>query len=289
MTIFIDTLFDAAAPNAEPGNTFTSNQGPNVMPPKGVFLDHFKMTIFGDVATAPVTIETVSLVMSQFTFKVGAETRIQLGLQDLIAVMSVFYGVLPQIWENSDNTGTSYIAGVKIPVHETIQPNTTYSWSANYSAQTNFTVVKMVLEAVYLSANPGKKPLILVPISWTTPGSTGMSAINARLQNLGNLIGLLLFNTTLFSDGLDVAEIQRIQLVENGKQTSMLNVLNAHNIEGQADYGDLAPMGETLQNYAYWDFSADPINVADKYLEFIADVEATSGATRLIPIIEKLS
>ena len=288
MSKYTDSLFDAAAPNAEPGNTFTANQGPNVLAPRGVFLDHFKMTIFGDVATAPVTIETVAAVMSQFTFKAGQETRIQLGLQDLIAVMATYYGVLPKIWENTDNTGTSYIAGVKIPVHEVIDKNTTYSWSANYSAQTNFSVVKMVLEAIYLSTAPAKKPLILVPISWTTPGSTGMSAINARLQNLGNMIGLLLFNTTLFSDGLDVTEVQRLQLVESGRQTSMLNTLNAQNIEGQADYGDLAPMGEVLQNYSYWDFSDDPIDVKAGYLEFIADVQATSGAVRLIPIIEKV-
>ena len=46
-------------------------------------------------------------------------------------------------------------------------------------------------------------------------------------------------------------------------------------------------MGEVLQNYSYWDFSDDPIDVKAGYLEFIADVQATSGAVRLIPIIEK--
>lgn len=287
MSKYIDSLFDASAPNAEPGQTFTASQGPNVMPPRGVFLDKFRMTIFGDVATAPVTIETVAAAMSQFTFKAGQETRIQLNFQDMIAVMAAYYRKLPKIWENSDNTGTSYIAGVEIPVHEVIDRNITYSWSANYASQTNFTVVKMVLEAEYLSVAPAKKPKIIVPISWTTPGSTGMSAINARLQNLGSMIGLLLFNTTLYSDGLDVTEVQRLQLVESGKQTSMLNTLNSQNFEGQCDYGDLAPIGETLQNYTFWDFTEDPINVKDQYLEFIADVQATSGAVRLIPIIEK--
>lgn len=285
--MFIDTLFDAAAPSAEPGAAFTANQGPNVMPPRGTFLDHFKISLFGDVASAPVTLEGAVGALSQFTFKAGQETRIQLSMQDMLAVMAAFYKQLPKVWENTDSTGTTYLLGVKIPVHETIDRNTTYSWSANYTAVSNFSVVKLVIEAIYLDAASSEKPKIIVPISWTTPGATGMSAINARLQNLGNMIGLLLFNTTVLSDGLDVMEIQRLQLVESGKQTSQLNVANAQNLLGQSDYEALGPIGETLQNYAFWDFSQEPFNVKDKYLEFIADVEATSGATRLIPIIAK--
>ncbi len=287
MSKFIDTLFDAAAPNAEPGQTFTSSQGPNVMPQRGKFLDHFKMSLFGDVATAPVVLETAVAALSQFTFKAGQETRIQLNLADMIAVMAAYYKTLPAVWENTDNTGTTYVLGVKVPVHETMDPNTTYSWSANYSAQTNFSVVKLVLEAIYLSTPSTEHPKILVPISWTTPGSTGMSAINARLQNLGNLVGLILFTPTRLSDGLDVMDIQRLQLVESGRQTSLLSVTNAKNILGQSDYEALGPIGEVLIDYAYWDFSDDPIDVKAGYLEFIADVQATSGATRLIPIIAK--
>ncbi len=287
MSKFFDTLFDASAPSAEIGQTFTASQGPNVMPQRGKFLDHFKMSVFGDVATAPVTIETVAAVLSQFTFKAGQETRIQLSLADMIAVMATYYQELPAIWENTDSTGTSYILGVKVPVHETMDSNTTYTWSATFATQTNFTVTKLCIEAVYLSTPSAEHPKILVPLSWTTPGSTGMSAINARLQNQGSLIGLLLFTTTRLSDGLDVMDIQRIQLVESGKQTSMLNVANAKGFVGASEYGALDPLGEILIDYAYWTFADDPIDVKTGYLEFIADVEATSGATRLIPIIAK--
>lgn len=288
MSKYIDPIFDAAAPSAEPGQTFTASQGPNVLAPRGAFLDHFKMSIFGDVAAAPVTIETVAAVMSQFTFKAGQETRIQLNLQDLIALMAVYYNELPVVWENTDNTGTSYIAGVKIPVNETIDKNITYTWSATYAAQTNFSVVKLVLEAVYLDQATGAKPVIIVPISFTTPGSTGMSAVNARLQNLGNLVGLLLYNTDVFSDGIDITDVQRIQLVESGKQTSLLNAFSARAFRGSEQYGTLLPLGETLSNYSYWTFKDSPINVKDQYLEFIADIETASAAVRIIPIIEKI-
>ncbi len=287
MSKFIDTIFDAASPSAEPGNTFATNQGPNILPPRGKFLDHFRISLFGDVTVAPVTLETALAALSQFTFKAGQETRIQLSASDILAVMATFYKELPAVWENTDSAGTTYCLGLKIPIHETIDPSTTYSWSATYAAQTNFSAVKLCIEAVYLSSPSAEHAKIIVPISYTTPGSTGMSAVNARLQNLGNLIGLMLFTPTRLSDGLDVMDIQRIQLVESGKQTSMLNVANAKNILGQSDYEALGPIGEVLIDYAYWDMSDDPIDVKAGYLEFIADVEATAGATRLIPIIAK--
>lgn len=284
--MYIDTLFDAAAPSAEPGNTFTANQGPNVIPVKGAYLDHFEISLFADVGTATV-LETAVTYLSQFTFKAGQETRIQLNAVDLIALMAAFYKELPRTSPDGSSNNI-FCFGIKVPVQEAIQQGVTYTWAANYTAVTNVTVNKLVLQAVWLNSVPQNKPAVIaVPVSWTTPGATGMSAVNARIQNLGNLLGLLVFVTTNITQSSDVAGIQRIQLVENGKQTSLLSGPNGSRMLGMSAYDVSGPLSEVLMNYYYWSFELEPIDVHAGYLEFIADVEATSDADRLIPIVLK--
>lgn len=284
--MYIDTLYDAAPPSAEPGLTFTANQGPNVLAAKGAYLDHFEMSLFADVGTATV-FETAINFMTQFTFKAGQETRIQLGFNDLVALMAAFYKENPKASVDGSSNSVFCFA-VKIPVQEVIQQGTTYTWAANYTAVTNVTVNKMVLQAVYYNAAPANaKPVIVVPTSWTTPGSTGVTSINARFQNLGDMIGLIVYNTTQIGSASDVADIQRIQLVENGKQTSLLSAANGERLVGTGVYGSSDPLSELLHPYDFWNFSAEPLNVADGYVELQADVETASEATRIIPIILK--
>lgn len=284
--MYIDTLFDAAPPSAEPGLTFTANQGPNVLAPKGAYLDHFEMSLFADVGTATV-LETAINFMTQFTFKAGQETRIQLGVNDLIALMAAFYKQNPKVSPDGSLSNV-FVFSIKIPVQETIQQGTTYTWAANYTAVANVTVNKMALQAVYFNSAPaGAKPVIAVPTSWTTPASTGVTSINARFQNLGDVVGLLIFNTTQISGASDVADIQRIQLVESGKQTSLLLAANGERLIGTGVYGSLDPLAELLHPYDYWSFDAEPLNAADGYIELQADVETVSEATRIIPIILK--
>ncbi len=286
MAKFIQTLFDAAAPAGEIGAAFTANQGPNVIPPNGAYLDHLLISITGDIATAAVPVETFMGVLSQFTLKAGQETRIQLNGNDLIALMAAYYNELPESGPDS-GTGNDWVFGIKVPVQEAISQGTTYTWSATYVAQTNCTVVKMCVQAVYEDNANGRRPIIAVPISFTTPGATGMTSINARLQNLGDLVGLLVQQTTVFGNASDVWDIQRIQLVENGKQTSLLSMANGTKLLGQSSFGIANPLSELLAVYSFFPFNESPLNVSDGYVEFIADVETVSEAVRFIPIVLK--
>lgn len=285
--MFRDVILDGSNPGGNLGQAFAANISSTQLAPKGTFLDHFVIGLKGTVGTAPVTLESAMGAISQFTFKAGQETRIQLSGGDLVALMAAFYKELPLAWENTDNTGSTFILGIKVPVQEKIDSGIAYTYSFNYTAVTNFTPVLLSMTAVYLNDGGTKKPIIAVPVSFTTPGATGSTSINARLTNLGNLIGLLLRNTTAPADGADLYDIQRVQLVESGKQTSLLIASNPSPLEGISGYATLNPFGEMLHPYSYWDFSAEPYDVKSAYMEFIADVEVVSEATSLIPIVEK--
>lgn len=286
--MYRDTLQDGANPGGNLGAAFAANIASTQITPKGAFLDHFVLSIKGVVGTAPVTIATALKALSQFTFKAGQETRIQLSGLDLLALHAAYYGHLPLAWQNTDNTGSTFVLGLKIPIQEVIDSTLTYTYSAQYTAQTNFATPVLSLTAVYLNAAPANaKALIVVPVPFTTPGATGATAVGATLQNLGTMIGLLLFNTTAPSDGADLYDIQRVQLIESGKATSILLTANPDVLPGISGFADGTNMGKALSAFSYWDFSAEPYDVKTAFMQFTADVETVSEATRLIPIIHK--
>ena len=282
-----DLIIDGANPGGNLGGSFSANINATQITPKGKFLDHLILSIKGTVGTAPVVVENALNVVSQFTFKAGQETRIQLSGKDLVALMAAFYGETPFVWENTDSTGSTFIMGIKIPIQEVIDSTIAYTYAMNYTAVTNLSAVVVTLAGVYLDDSKGLKPIIAVPIPYTTPGSTGATSVGARLTNLGSLKGLLMFNTTAPSDGLDLYDIQRLTLVVNGAQQSVLTAGSQDTLAGRDGYGDLSPIGECLQPYMYFNFNNEPFDVKTGYMEFIADVETVSEATRIIPIIEK--
>lgn len=285
--MFRDVILDGANPGGNLGQSFAANINSTQLAPKGKFLDYLIIGLKGAVSIAPVTVTTALAAISQFTFKAGQETRIQLNGRDLVALMSAFYKTLPLAWQNTDNTGTTYVLGIKVPIQETIDNNISYTYSFNYTAQTNFATPVLSMTAVYKESDGGKKPILAVPVAYTTPAATGTTSVNSRLTNLGNMAGLLIFNTTAPTDAGDVYDIQRVQLVENGKQTSLLTGANVDPLPGIHGYADATKFGNVLQPYQYFDFSDEQVNVKDGYVEFIVDVETVSEATRLIPIIVK--
>lgn len=288
MSQFRDVILDGANPGGNLGAGFAANINATQIVPKGKYLDYLLIGLKGTVSTAAVTLEAFTGVLSQFTFKAGQETRIQLSMHDLIALMAAVYKQLPFAWENTDNTGSDFILGLKVPIWETIDPNTAYTYSAQYTAVTNITSPVLSITAVYEDSAPsGQTPIIAVPVNYTTAGATGSTSINARLTNLGSVKGLLVFNTTAPIDGADLYDIQRIQLVESGKQTSLLTAACQDPLHGVSQYVSLLPFGEVLQPYQYYDFSPSPLDAKAGYVEFIVDVETVSEATRLIAIITK--
>ena len=285
--MFLDVIKDGADPGATLGAAFTASMPETQLVAKGKFLDHFLLSLNGTVSTAAVALETFAGLLNPFAFKAGQETRIQLRARDLIALMAFMCGRVPRAWENTDNTGSDFILGIKIPIQEVIDPAQVYSWLATRVAQTNISVETLALEAVYLDDAKGKKPIIAVEMPYTTAGAAGYTNIGVELPALGKMIGLLIFNTTIPTDGTFLHSIQRVQMLEGGKATSKfpLSVMNGM-MTGIAG-GTNPPLADVLNPYATIDFRDEPIDLKTGKISFSVDVEAVSEATRFIAVIEK--
>lgn len=287
MTTFYDVLADGADPGANLGRAFTASITETSIPIKGEYMDHMLMGIRGAVTTAAVAIETFAGVLTPFTFKVGQETRIQLRLRDLIAVMAWYYGDTPIMWENTDNTGQDFVLGVKIPIQETMNREQTYTWSATRVAVTNIGSEELALQAVYNSNPKQKKPVVAVELPYTTGGATGYTQLGVQVPPLGKIIGLIVFNTTIPTDSASAFSVQRIQILEDGAATSKLLGATSGLLGSSPSDATLSPINDLLSPYQAWDFRDDPLDAVGKAVTFAVDVQATTSATRFIAVIEK--
>lgn len=285
--MFHDVLKDGADPGANLGAAFTASIGETNIPPKGSFLSHFTIGLRGAVSTAAVALEAFVDVLNPFTFKVGQETRIQLRGRDLIALMAWYFKEMPMVWENTDNTGSDFVLGIKIPINEKIDPSNTYTYAATRNAVTNIGSETLALQATYLSDDKGRKPIIAVELPYTTAAATGYTQLGVKMPPLGKMIGLLVFNTTVPVDGAASFSIQRVQIMENGQQTSkLLGACSGVLPAGVAD-GTLSPIVDVLKGYQVYDFRDEPIDTKAAEITFSVDVQGTSEATRFIAVIEK--
>lgn len=282
-----DPIYEVGESSATPGRVFTASIGDEQVIPKDKYLDHIILGVKGAVATAAVAIETFAGVLSQYTFKVGAETRIQMSLRQLVAFMAFWYNKLPLIWENTDATGNDFIFGVKIPIQETVDLARPISHSATRTAQTNISVETLSLYGAYLKDNKGRKAIHAVAIPYTTAGATGLTNLGVKIPPIGKLVGLILQNASVFADGVIAESIQHVQIIEDGIVT---NYLAGHASEGVGPVktvGVLDPIDDLLKVFRAWDFRDEPIDLKGKTVEIKVDVQAVSEATFIIPIILK--
>src|SRR3990167_7942318 len=101
----INRIWDSALPSAASGRTFTASIGQETVVAQGAFLDHLCIGFTGQVDTGAVVIEAFIDSIALMTLRFGAETRIQLDGNDLVALSAFYYNQLPFIHENTDAAG----------------------------------------------------------------------------------------------------------------------------------------------------------------------------------------
>lgn len=285
--MYYDVLRDGADPGGNLGATFTASLAEANVNPKGKFLDSIFLGFNATGATAAVVMETFVGLLNPFTFKAGQETRIQLRARDLIALMSFYYGRGPNMFEETTATGYNRVMGIRIPIQEVIDPSLTYTYAATRVSQTNQSAEVLALAAKYLDDSKGRKPIIAVELPYTTSGSTGYTAIGVNLPPVGNLIGLLIFQTTVPTNTTILYDVQRIQMYIDGRLGPKMPAFIMNEWPSGVLEGATSPLQRILNNYSIVDFRDEPFDAKAHLITFQVDVEVASEATRFIGIFEK--
>ena len=282
----ISKIYDGSDPGGTPGKDFTSSIDQEEIIPQGAFLDHLRLGVKGAVSTAAVAIETFAGVLSEYSLKVGPETRLQMNLRQLCALMLFFYHDLPFIWENTDGTGNDFIGGVRIPVQVPAEAGKPITHTATRTAQSNIGTETIALDGVWLDSPGSKKPIHAVKIDYTLAGATGYDTPSFRIAPVGKLIGLIIQQANPFADGNVDVSVQRVRILTDGKYHTQFNVLaNAIKWMGRS-VGVLDPMDDLLNPFTLLDLRPEGLDAKAHELTLQLDVEDVSDAISIIPVME---
>lgn len=287
MPFFDDIIFQGADPGANIGGAFTASLNERELIPKGKYLHELYVGLGCTTSTAAVTMPTFLDILNPFVFKAGAETRIQLRGRDLVALSMFMYGSIPEFWAANATNDNAAMMGIKIPIWETIDPQKTYAWSATRAAQTNVAGETFELASRWSDKSIAPAPIYAIEQPLTTAAATGRTQLNIQIPSLGNLIGLLIFNNVDVSNTTVTSGIQRTQLYLNGNRYSQFNRGTRGFIPNFSQDNQELLMQDVYKNYTFIDLRDDPIDAKANVIGIEVDVESTSAAARIIPILQK--
>ncbi len=279
-------IWDAADGSAVPGRAFTASIAQEAVPNDGAQLDFLTMGVKGAISTAAVAIETFAGLIAPFTLRFGADNRIVLNLDELVALMWFYYGDRPDIGENTDNTGNNFIGGLKIPVYQKSDASKQFLVQADRTAQTNVATETVSLTGSWDSDKSARKAIHAVRVAHTTAGSAGLETLGFRIVPQGNLIGLILKVPNGFADGNVDTSIQRVKLLANGSKVADLNDLGDVVPGPDVDYVTPSPIGDLLRQFRIYDFRDSGFDAKGQELTLQLDVQDVSDAVVVIPVLE---
>ena len=208
-------------------------------------------------------------------------------MRQLCALMKLYYGELPFIWENTDATGNDFIGGVKVPVQAPATADKPITHAATRTAATNIATETLGIYGYWDGEARGKKPIHAVRINHTTAGATGYEALNQRIAPVGVLAGLIFQSATVFADGVIAVSIQRALLFANGQRHSQFNFLSDHYGWSGRSVGVLDPMDDLMNVFNLIDLRGQGgIDAKGQELTLSLDVEDASDAIVIVPVIE---
>lgn len=276
-----------AIPGANLGAAFTASLVEQSFSPDNAYLDRFEISAKADTVTAPVTMPTFGDLLNPFIFKVNGLARVQARLGDLWALNAAFLNRTPGGYVANTTSDDAKMRGVHVPVWETVVPNKTYTYAATRVAQTNvsgevLTIASRALDRVR------NLPLHYVELQYTSAGATGITQAVNELPRLGDLRGILVFETTVPSNTADTATISHFTIkvadqiaIDSGVDDISIDDDLPINNDVATDWG-----ADLIDNYRFFDFRDAPINARDNKVAIDADVQATSEAVRFLPIYQ---
>jgi len=279
-------IWDGTDPGATPGRVFTASIGQELIIPEGGNLNYLKLGLKGAVSTAAVVVETFAPVLSEYVVRIGAETRIQMDGQDLVALMMAYFNQRPKIGENTDGTGNDFLGGVKVPIFAPVSNDKPITHAATRTAVTNISTETISVTGYWDKDGNGNKPVHAVKIALTTAAAAGYQELSARIAPVGTLKGLLVKQANDFADGNIDVSIQRLRIKANGVVHSAFNSLGDGSTLADIDYVTPSPIAGLLAPYAYFNLGPTGIDAKGQELTVEFDVEDVSDAVVFIPILD---
>jgi hypothetical protein len=230
-----------------------------------------------------ITVSSALDLVQPVEVRRDGSTIISIRGSDLYALNQLVFGNSPlTIVSGATDNNATRIMGLNVPLW---QPPTA-------TGRLTFRVVRVAVtngdtEDITIAEHTNDKILRnswlhYVNLPLTTGGSTGYGNI-VDLPQVGDLLGLMFYSTTIPTNSADTATLQSIDLNVNGKK---LMTRNWHELKADSHHAGLfASPGDAtiLANYGFWDLRSDPIPQSSE-VQLDINAGVASEAIRIYPL-----
>lgn len=287
MPKFIEQLYQGTSPFNSHGGAFTANLPERELIPKGKFLKALILSLKGDLAATTTTAtETFLDVLTPLVLKKGQETILQLRGRDLYALSFFLEAKAGRIIEGAAGEDDK-VMGIEIPLNLPIEADQNYSWGATRAAVANVSGEQLGLEAIWNDEDTNGGNISAVEQPFTTAGATGPTSLNVIIPQIGELIGLIVFNTTVPTATADTSSITEIKFMIDGVASDVLHMSQGKGLHGGALANLTAPGRDVVENYSFFDFRDKPYDAKSKRISLDVEVGVATEAVRFIPIMRR--
>ncbi len=269
--------------------TFTASTADLVLP-SNPYIDSLDVSLRSTTATAAVLTKTLLDTLNPLEIKLNNTAISSIRGSDLAALDALLFGIYPIIGETTAVGSTGKVEGLIMPVWGQSKHG---SWTtrANFVAGTNLSAGVISLESELVDKVLQDGYLSALTTFFTPPSTSSFNDVFNTTMN-GDLIGLLVFSTTVPTFAADTISAREVRLfVDDGLawQVEWKN-LTAPGISGGNPnppvVGTVFSQGFTnfYQNYGFYDNLDDPIPKGKKLkLQVSSDDTST---IRVIPLLK---
>jgi hypothetical protein len=250
----------------------------------GRYVDRLTISLKGEMtAGSAVTPATMSNLLNPLEVRLLGSPVIYLRGSDIWAlnVLVLKKNPLTIVAGNATDNRTR-IMGLEVPIQQPARGAGELTIKANRVAVSGVDTETITIAEITSDTALAPEYYHLVEIPVTTASSTGWGNF-IDLPQPGRLMGILLYSTTIPTTTSDTATISEVMVVVNGSRAYHRRWLEIK--ADAATHDTLASPADAsfIDNYAYIDFSKDPIP-ADAEVRLDINAGVASEAIRVIPV-----
>ena len=268
-------------------DTFTASKDLQTLS-GGKYIDRLRLHWNG-VNTGPNIVSVASMLdlVNPIEVRKRGSTIFRMRGSDLLGLNAHFFGEQPlTIVGTAATSDHTKIMGMDVPLWLPAAPLGEYSVVVTRAAVTNSGTETISLTEVSSDKNLTNSHLHAVDIPATTNGGTGFGNFINLPANLGDLLGVMFYSTTIPTNTAETTTVDSVRVLINNR---LEYSANWHEMKGDSQYaGNSATWNSPatnaiLDNYAVLDFRRDPIPMGN-LLQLDINGGVASEAYRVIPI-----
>lgn len=240
------------------------------------------------VAAAIIPDNVVADILNPVEVRLNGSPIVSVRGSDLLALNLLAYGETPYKFRSAAVIGNrTRLHGIKLPLNQPPRESGKLQYKFNFAAGANCGTITLTACEVGTDEGPEGGYYHIVEVPHLLPAATGFG-LKYSFAMPGDLLGVLIWSTTIMAAAADTQSVQEIKLFVDGTEQIFRTASEMYEDGAMARDNPASAAvttGVWLDNYCWLDLKKNPIPKASK-VEWQINAGVASDPVRLIPLYQ---